>query len=153
MGLFSFFDRNEEASSAVRRTAGGVIVGGDGRIVVVRQHGNTWSLPKGGIEGGESLIEGARREILEETGIERLTLIEELGTYERYSIGQDGTGENRALPIGRRTFFLFHTDEAGFNPTDPEITEARWATVDEALALLTHPKDVEFLASIRDRVR
>lgn len=137
----------------MRYAAGGVILGVDGRIVIVRQHHNTWSLPKGGVEEGETLTEAARREIMEETGIEDLSLVEELGTYDRYSIGRDGVGEDRDLPIGRRTFFLFRTKEAAFSPTDGEITEARWATLDEALALLTHPKDAEFLASVRSRIR
>lgn len=137
----------------VRLGAGGVIVGVDGRIVVVKQHSNSWSLPKGGVEEGESTLEAARREIFEETGITDLSLVEELGTYDRYSIGRDGTGENHNLAIGRRTFFLFKTAERAFVPTDGEITEARWVTVDEALKLLTHPKDGEFLASVRERIR
>lgn len=138
---------------AVRLAAGGVIVGPDGRIVVVKQHSNTWSLPKGGVEGGESLVEAARCEVWEETGLTDLSLIEELGTYERWSIARDGVGEDRRLPMGRRTFFLFHTSETAFEPTDGEITEARWASVEEALSLLTHPRDVEFLASVRGRIR
>jgi 8-oxo-dGTP pyrophosphatase MutT (NUDIX family) len=141
------------AKKLLRLSAGGAIVGPDGRIVIVRQHDNSWSLPKGGVEEGESLIEAARREIYEETGITDLVLIEELGTYDRYSIGRDGTGEDHSLPMGRRTFFLFHTKETAFTPTDGEITEARWVTVDEALSLLTHPRDVEFLASVRGRIR
>ncbi len=114
-----------------------------------------WSLPKGGLEEGESKAECARREIEEETGIKELELVGELGAYERYSIAQGGVGEERGRPMGNRTFFLFKTTEHELRPSDldGEITEARWVSIDEALSLLTHPKDVEFLSSVRDRVR
>ena len=138
-----------------RISAGGVVLGEDGRIVLVRQHSNSWSLPKGGIEEGELLVECAHREMEEETGIKELELIKELGAYERYSIAHGGVGEDHDRPMGHRTFFLFKTTEHELKPSDPdgEITEARWVTIDEALSLLTHPKDVAFLASIRDRIR
>lgn len=138
---------------SVRLSAGGIIVGKEGTIVLVEQGGNSWSFPKGGVEEGESLLEAAKREIFEETGFKELILIEELGTYERYSIAWSGVGEDRTIPIGRRTLFLFHTDETEFVPTDGEITQARFVTLEEATALLTHPKDREFLLSVQDRIR
>ena len=55
--------------------------------------------------------------------------------------------------MGRRTLFLFHTDETTFVPTDGEITDARFVTIEEASALLTHPKDAEFLLSVKERIR
>lgn len=137
----------------IRESAGGVIVGPDGRIVLVEQHGNSWSLPKGGKEEGEHLEETARREIKEETGLFNLTLIDVLGTYDRFSIGKDGVGESRELPLGRRTFFLFSTEETILTSSDEEITQLKWVSIDEALALLTHPKDREFLSSIAPRVQ
>lgn len=136
----------------VRLGGGGVILGKDGKIVVVEQKSNTWSLPKGGVEEGEILLEAAIREIREETGISDLEYIQELGTYERRSIAKDGVSENLDMPIGRRTFFLFRTIEETLNPTDAEITKALWVTFDEALSLISHPKDREFLASVRDQV-
>lgn len=135
-----------------RLSAGGVIIGKDGRMVLVRQHGNSWSLPKGGVEGSETLLEAAIREIYEETGIARLQLVEELGTYERYSLGKDGIGENRDIPIGRRTVFLFTTDETSFDPTDAEITDVVWVEIGEAIGMLTHPTDAAFLESVRHRI-
>jgi putative (di)nucleoside polyphosphate hydrolase len=137
-----------------RQSAGGVILGPDRRIALVLQHGNSWSLPKGGVEAGEDLMQAARREIAEETGIEELQYLKDLGSLERYSIGRDGVGENMEWGKTKRTFFLFRTGETAFHSHDPhgEITEARWVTLDEALKLLTHPKDKEFLASVRDTI-
>jgi 8-oxo-(d)GTP phosphatase len=136
----------------VRESAGGIIVGPQGSIVLVEQHGNSWSFPKGGIEEGESPLVAAQREIEEETGLTELTYIKPLGSYTRYSLALDGKTENPAWGNRKRTFFLFTTAQTTFHTHDPqgEITQVRWVSIEEALQLLTHPKDKEFLESVRD---
>lgn len=134
--------------------AGGVVVGPGRKIVVIEQHNNSWSLPKGGVEAGEGLLEAAKREIAEETGISDLVLLGELGSYERNSIGLDGIGETTQWGARNRTFFLFTTTQTKLEPmeTEDEITDARWVTLEKALELLTHPKDKEFLHSVRGTI-
>ena len=44
------------------QTAGGVVVSRIGRILVVNQRGNSWSLPKGHIEPGEEKLAAAIRD-------------------------------------------------------------------------------------------
>ena len=135
-----------------RSSAGGVVLNGEGKLLLVEQHGNTWSFPKGGVEEGENELEAARREIKEETGVEDLELLAELGSYERYSIAKDGVSDLTELGLRPRTFFLFRTKEETLKPEDAEVTSARWVAVEEALALLSHPKDREFLESMRARI-
>jgi len=137
-----------------RESAGGIVIGPGGRLALVEQHGNSWSFPKGGVEAGESERDAAVREVAEETGLRELEWLADLGTYERYSIARDGKSELQEQGLRPRTFFLFKTPQADFHEHDPhgEITRVRWVTVDEALALLTHPKDREFLASIRSKI-
>lgn len=132
--------------------AGGIVLGPQGSIIVVEQHGNSWCFPKGGVEQGESLLDAARREIAEETGVGDLLLLRELGSYERKSIAKNGVGETDEFGTRKRTFFLFKTSQTELAPQDGEVTQARWASLDEAAALLTHPKDREFFASIRPAV-
>lgn len=121
-------------------------------MALVHQWGNTWSFPKGGVERGESLLETAVREIREETGLHDLSYVGNLGSYTRYSIGKDGTTERKDLGERRRTFFLFTTTQQDLSPQDHEVTEARFVTLEEALALLSHPKDREFLESVRSKI-
>ena len=126
-------------------------MGPDTKILLVNQHNNSWSFPKGGIEPGESALDAAKREIREEAGITDLEYLGELGSYERYSLGKDGITEDVAYGLRERTLFLFRTMQMP-RPDHIETTEVRWATIDEALSLLTHPKDKEFLASVRDKI-
>jgi 8-oxo-dGTP pyrophosphatase MutT (NUDIX family) len=134
------------------QAAGGVVVGPDGKIVLVEQHGNSWSLPKGGVEEGESLLSAALREISEETGLNDLQLVGELGSYERKSLGPDGVHETDQWGSRKRTFFLFCTSREALSPRDREVTRTRWATLAEALELLTHPKDQAFLRSVQHEI-
>lgn len=131
-----------------RGTGGGIVKGPDGRIVLVNQGSNVWSFPKGGVEEGETTLQAAVREVEEETGITQLELVKELGSYERYSIGKGGIGENKELGLQKRTLFLFTTGQHTLHPQDGEIVEVRYVTLDEAYELLKHPKDKEFLKSV-----
>ena len=70
------------------RSAGGVVVDvheGEARIAVIARRNRAgrveWCLPKGHIEGEETLPQTAAREVAEETGIEGRVLIE-LGTID-----------------------------------------------------------------------
>ena len=64
------------------RSAGGVVVDvheGQARIAVIARRNRAgrleWCLPKGHIEGEETLVETAAREVAEETGIEARVLV------------------------------------------------------------------------------
>lgn len=52
---------------------GGVVVAGDGRVVLIRRKyeplKGQWSLPGGGVELGETLVDAVAREVAEETGL------------------------------------------------------------------------------------
>lgn len=129
------------------RSAGGVIVNLQGEVLVVSQKGTSWSFPKGHIEGEESALDAAKREIYEESGVIDLEFIKDLGSYRRYKIGKDGKGEDTS-EIKTITLFLFKTNQNILKPVDPENPEARWVVKSEVTDLLTHPKDKEFFLSI-----
>jgi 8-oxo-dGTP pyrophosphatase MutT (NUDIX family) len=132
-------------------SAGGVVLGKGGRILVVSQHGSSWSLPKGHVEKGENRLDAAIREIREETGIDQLEYIKSLGRYQRYRISKDGKGDDRT-ELKTIYMFLFRTTQERIGPIDPENPEARWVAKDRVESLLTHPKDKEFYVSILDKI-
>ncbi len=134
------------------QNAGGVVLNVYGKLVLVEQQGNSWSLPKGGIEADESPLEAAVREIREETGITALTLVSKLGEYVRRSFNKEGTGMDMTRPPTLRAVFLFRTDDPPLTFDRKEITDARFVTIDEAVDLLTHQEDKKFLVSVRGKI-
>jgi 8-oxo-dGTP diphosphatase len=71
---------------------GGVVVSG-GRALLVRRGRapleGQWSIPGGMLEVGETLLDGVRRELLEETGIE-VRVGELIEVFERITPDRDG---------------------------------------------------------------
>lgn len=128
------------------RSAGGVVVNHDGLVLVVNQNGESWSLPKGHIEEGESEFEAAKREIYEESGVRNLLLEKELGCYQRYRIGKNGGDDKTDLKT--ICMFLFRTEDFALNPIDPNTFEAKWLEKEKVTELLTHSKDKKFFQSI-----
>lgn len=111
------------------RAVGVVAVADDGRLLLVGQHrysldAYSWEIPEGGAGPGESLEDGAGRELREETGFaaahwRRLC---------RMSVSNSVTDETGAL-------FLATGLQPG--PATPDATEdlaLRWATLDEVMA-------------------
>ena len=128
------------------KTAGGVVINSTGKILVVSQHGTSWSLPKGHIEEGEDALTAAKREIHEESGIKNLTFVKPLSSYERFRTGKDGANDRSELK--HISMFLFRTDETVLAPIDAENPEARWVDKSEVSSILTHEKDREFFNKI-----
>ena len=128
-------------------SAGGVVTNSEGKVLVVSQHGTSWSLPKGHIDPGEEALVAARREIYEESGIRDLELVRELGSYERHKIGMHGGDDRSELKV--ITMFLFRTSEKLLKPVDPDNPEAQWVEKSKVALLLTHQKDKEFFRRVK----
>ena len=132
-----------------KESAGGVITNNKGQVVVVNQNYNSWSLPKGHVDPGESHLDAAKREILEETGLTELELIGKLGSYERFRISL----KNEDNPeLKNLTFFHFTTTQLELKPIDETNPEAKWVDKKEVANYLTHTKDKEFFLSIIDKI-
>ncbi len=96
-----------------------------GEVALVRTARRGWELPGGQIELGESLIDGLRREVLEECGIE--IEIEKL-LHVRSNLSS-------AIVI-----FCFQASylSGQLRPSE-ETPEVRWADTDSAEELIRHP--------------
>lgn len=99
----------------VRPGVGAVILRRDAAggewLAVVREADGSLTLPKGGIEPGEDALTALRREVHEETGITELSVLTELGTWQRENEAGTRWAENR--------FFLCLTAQITATPLEP----------------------------------
>lgn len=128
-------------------SAGGVVINSRGEIALVL-HGTGqawWGFPKGHVDDNEEILDAAKREIEEETGIKNLELLRPLGSYQRLKASaKDGdASEYKTIHM-----FLFSTDQEELKPIDPVHPEAKWVKKDQVAATLSHPKDAEFYLGI-----
>ncbi len=133
-------------------SAGGIVLNIHGQIALAQQGNNSWSFPKGHVNPGEDFLTAAKREIYEETGLQKISLIKPFSSYDRSGMTYSEDGERVA---GKKTIhlFLFTTQEITLKPLDPQNPTAVWMNTDEVSTRLTHPKDKEFFLKILPEIQ
>ncbi len=127
-------------------SSGGLVVNKDKILVVYQDKTDSWALPKGHIDDGETKLESAKREIFEETGISDLTFIKELGSYQR--------GSRKSSDVRKNIVILyFTTTQNKLTSHDAENSEAKWVPIDEVHNILTYPKAKEFFLKIKKEIK
>lgn len=128
------------------RAAGGVVWrvvadrSGEPQVEVALIHRpryDDWSLPKGKLAPGESEMEGAVREVFEETGY-RVRVGRPLGEV-RYMKSSGGQMRPKVVR------YWSMQAEGGAFFSNREVDELRWVSLAEAQELLTHDHDRELL--------
>ena len=123
-----------------------------GAIVYRKFHGNIeillvkhvnsghWSFPKGHVELGETEVETAQREILEETGIEVIidSSFRETVTYSP----KKGT-QNIVV------YFLAKAKGYDFIPQPDEIADIKWVEIGRAQSVLSYDNDRSIVSKAR----
>ena len=120
------------------------------RFLLLRnaRHG-TWAFPKVHADPGESNDDCARREVREETGDIGFELVDGFRHVVRYRVPDKAAGARGGGYDKEVTYFLGRLTR-GEPELSKEHAEARWATAEEARALLQHAGNVEVLeAAVR----
>jgi 8-oxo-dGTP pyrophosphatase MutT (NUDIX family) len=149
-------DTQQKAPITVRRevSAGGLIwrrhaTSQNPEVVLVRPaRKETWVLPKGHVEPGETVLDAAIRESTEESGLE-VKPGEPLGDVS-YVYSWRDRPDGELIRIFKRVHFYL-MEYAGGNPSnhDAEIDEVAWFDIDEALRRASHKSERDLVAKAR----
>lgn len=127
-----------------------------GAIVYRRFHGNIeillikhvnsghWSFPKGHVEGDETELETARREIKEETGLDVI-----LDQTFRETVSYSPKRDTQKVVV----YFLALARNYDYVPQEEEIAEIRWVDIIRATHMLTYENDKTIVNKARAAIK
>lgn len=96
-----------------------------------------WSIPKGLADEGENLLEAAKREFLEETGVTVEGEFLDLGAHKQPGgktvVAWACEGDFDPAALTSNTFSLEWPPRSGRVAQFPEVDQAAWYSIDEAL--------------------
>ena len=128
----------------------------DGHVLIVhpggpfwaRKDAGAWSIPKGEHDDGEEPEACARREFLEELGVEAPSVLTDLGTVRQKNRKEVrafyGEGDLDVSAVVSNTFEMEWPPRSGKRQSFPEIDRAEWFDVETARSKL-NPAQAEFL--------
>ena len=142
-------NKNKKQPQTFRANVGAAIVNTDGLVLALerKEISGSWQFPQGGLNEGEEPLEAAKREILEETGIE-VSQLELLGTVPRW-LTYEFPEEVRSQKAWRgqvQKWFLFRftgPDEAITMGDGKEFRAWEWTSMHELF-----PRVVDFKRSV-----
>lgn len=125
----------------------GAVVVRDGRVLLIRRgippSEGLWAIPGGSLELGETLQEGAERELFEETGI-RATAGDPIYAFDFFERDPNG---------GIRFHFVIVDMKADYVSGEPkgadDALEARWLSPEDILDLPVTQNTLKLLRAIR----
>ena len=99
------------------------------------QEGNYWQMPQGGVDKNENLLEAAKRELEEETGIKTVRIIKEFNDWLIYDLPQNllgkiWDGEYRGQK--QKWFimkFIGESNEINIRTIKPEFIDWKWINI------------------------
>jgi len=121
---------------AEEHSAGGVLFrlgkGGNPIYLVLMSRRHTWEFPKGHLEEGEDSKTAAIREVMEETGINKLEVLNGFEYNVRYQFIKEMTRVKKDV-----TYYIMKSDATSVKLSDEHIGYM-WLDYNSALKTLTH---------------
>lgn len=120
--------------------AGGLVLNNQCQILMIFRRGH-WDLPKGKMEEGETKKEAAQREVMEETGLQEVLILNKLVTT--YHIYRGRNSDRRILKPSY--WYLMYSDNQKLKPQKAEdIQRAEW---------INYKEEVRDLAPVYTNIR
>lgn len=124
----------------VTEGAGGVVVNDEGKVLLIRHYNGTWVFPKGHVDPGETPLEAALREVVEEAGVE-CHCPDPRTTFSTNYV--NARGEARQI-----TWFLLRTKASEPEMSEPLFPEGEFVRPEEALERLSFAEDRRLLREV-----
>lgn len=127
-----------------------------GAIVYRKHHGNIeillikhvnsghWSFPKGHVESGETEVETARREIMEETGVDVI-----IDPTFRETVQYFPRKDTQKIVV----YFIAKARNYDFIPQEEEIAEIKWVDIGHATTVLTYENDKSIVNKAKKAIK
>lgn len=132
----------------------GCIIEKNNKIVLVKENGiakGKWNQPAGWLEKGENLIDGAKREVEEETGF-KIKVIKLLGIYNLIELNKKikdiGITINNHHAV--KIIFIAELISEGRLNNYKEIQEVKWFIKEEIFAMDKELRDTNIKDEVRD---
>jgi len=108
----------------------GAIIEKNGKILLVKEAKaaakDKWNTPAGWLDVGENPVDGAKREVEEETGLQ-FTPTDILGVYSLVKVKQEGVHTSHPIKI----IFLGRVSDERTRELEDDISETKWFTPEE----------------------
>ena len=127
-----------------------------GAIVYRKSHGNIeillirhinsghWSFPKGHVEEGETEVETAKREIMEETSIDVI-----IDPTFRETVTYSPRRDTMKVVV----YFLAKAKNVDYVPQADEISEIKWVDIVDATNILSYENDKNIVTKARMAIK
>lgn len=139
---FAEAKRNITLECFYESSCGAVVVNDENKYLLIRNKRSAhWGFPKGHIEAGETKEETAKREVLEETGI-NIDLVDGFEEVSEYYI--QGKIE-KVL-----TVFLARAKNTDYTMQEAEIAEIGWYDFDDAYRILNYENDKRIIKAAKE---
>lgn len=113
---------------------------GEPQVLLIRDPYENWGLPKGHLEPTETAAEAAAREVMEETGLAQISILDVLPTIDWYF------RDHGQLVHKFCHFFLMESPTGEPQPqADEGISACVWLSVPEAIRTVTYANAREVL--------
>mgnify|MGYP001167615542 FL=1 len=124
----------------LRLGVGVVLLNSENKVFVgkrIDNPSNHWQMPQGGVEVNENLLQAAKRELEEETGIKSVKLIKELKYWLTYDLPENLLGkiwQGKYRGQKQKWFimqFLGKVEEINIKTNYPEFLDWKWINPSE----------------------
>ena len=138
----------------LRKGVGAIILNNENKIFVGKRLDNPvnkWQMPQGGLDKGENYLSAMKREILEETSIKSIKILQEIDGFFEYELPKNLIGiiwKGKFRGQKQKWFitrFIGEEKEINLNTKNPEFIEWKWVFPNELPTIIVDFKKKMYL--------